>query len=155
MEPDTWLNDCREHYKHISIHVDDLLIASKYPQGSLDTLTKKYNFKLKGTDPISYHLGCDFGRNGDETRHLAPRKSIENIEECYCSIFGSKPKLIFMLPLDKCVYAELDSSKHLNQVGIHKNQSLVGAIKWSASLGRLDPNAAVATLASFRAKQKE
>ena len=50
--------------------------------------TNKHNFKLKVTDPISYHLGCDFGRNGDATLPFAPRKYVEKIEECYCSMFG-------------------------------------------------------------------
>ena len=31
----------------------------------VDTLTGKYKFKLKGTGPISYHLGCDFVRDKD------------------------------------------------------------------------------------------
>ena len=40
--------------------MDELLIESKSPQLIVDALTKKHNLKLKGTGPISYHLGCHF-----------------------------------------------------------------------------------------------
>ena len=93
MEIDTWLNDCGEHYEHIDVCVYAMLIESKNPQGAVDTLTKNHHFKLKGTVPISYYLGCDFGRDGDGTLHFAPRKSISKMEECYCIMFGSKPKI--------------------------------------------------------------
>ena len=56
MELYVCLKDFGEHHWHIAICVDDLLIASKYPQGVVDALTNKYHFKLKGTDNISYYL---------------------------------------------------------------------------------------------------
>ena len=51
-------------HEHIVICVDDLLIVSKSPQIILDALINKHKFKLKGTRNISYHLGCDFSRDG-------------------------------------------------------------------------------------------
>ena len=68
-----------------------------------------------GTDSMSYHLGCDFGRDGDGTLYFAPRKYIEKMEECYCSMFGSKPKQICMSPLENGDYPELDTSECLDQ----------------------------------------
>ena len=76
MEPDVWIKDCGNHYEHIAICVNDLLIASKDPHGTVDTLTSNHHFKLKGTGPMSYHLGCNFGRDRDETLYFAPRKFI-------------------------------------------------------------------------------
>ena len=57
IEPDTWLKDCGDHYEHIAFYVDDLLIASNDPKDLLDNVTNENNFELKGTSPISYHLG--------------------------------------------------------------------------------------------------
>ena len=62
-------------------------------------------------------------------------------------MFGSKPKLNVMSPLEKGDHPELDTSECLEQDGIQKYQSLVGAIQWEASLGRLDVNTVVMTLA--------
>ena len=74
-------------------------------------------------------------------------------EQCF-SILGSKPKIIFVSPLEKGVHPELCTSKCLDQDGIQKHQLLIGDIKWSASLGRLDINTAVMTLASFRSEPR-
>ena len=68
IKPNTWLRTYRkDHYDCISIHMDDLLIASKDPKSEMCILTNKHSFKLKGTGPISYHFGCDFGHDDDGT----------------------------------------------------------------------------------------
>jgi hypothetical protein len=41
------------------MYLDDLAISSKDPKAITDTLMNKYNFKLKGTGEIEYHLGND------------------------------------------------------------------------------------------------
>ena len=56
-EPDIWMRDKGDHYEHIAVYVDDLLIASRNAQSIIDSLTNEYKFKLKGTGPISFHLG--------------------------------------------------------------------------------------------------
>ena len=87
MEPDIWMRKVEDnnnpHYEHIAVYVDDLLIASKTPQAIVDLLTNDYKFKLKGTGPIKYHLGCDFARDELSTLCFAPRKHIEKMSEAY------------------------------------------------------------------------
>ena len=70
-------------------------MASKCPHGVVDALMKKHHLKLKGTCPMSYHLGCYFGSDGDGTSHFGPRKHIEKIEECYHIIFWVKKQTNF------------------------------------------------------------
>ena len=106
--------------------MDDLLIESKDPQRVVDALMNKHYFKLKGTGPISYHAGCDFAIDEDDTLHFAPRKCNEKIEECYHSMFGSNPKQTCVSPFEKGDHPELDTSHYLDQEGVHKYQSLVG-----------------------------
>ena len=53
---------------------------------------KERHFEIKGKDPMPYYLGCDFSRDENGTLHFAPMKHIEKIENCYHSMFGSKPK---------------------------------------------------------------
>ena len=64
-EPDIWMRDKGDHYEHISLCMDDLLIASKMPSSVIDDLENKHNFKLKGTQPVTFHLGCDFFHEED------------------------------------------------------------------------------------------
>ena len=155
MEPDIWLRECSDHYEYIAVYVDDLLIASKDPNNIISILTTKYKFKLKGTGPISYHLGCNFDRDENGTLCFAPRKYIEKMEDSFVNMFGSKPKQIYASPLEKGDHPELDTSEYLDQDSTQKYQSLIGAIQWAVSLGRLDVNTAVATLASFRAEPRK
>lgn len=120
MELGTWLKDCGDHYEHISVYVDDLLIASKDPKGLVDILTNEHKFKLKGTGPMLCHLGCDFARNDDGTLQFAPCKHIQKMIDCHFNMLGSKPKLNVISPLEKCNHPELDTSEYLDQDGMQK-----------------------------------
>ena len=60
-----------------------------------------------------------------------------------------------MSTLEKGNHLELDTHKCLDKHGIKKHQSLIGAIQWAESLGRLDANIAIMNLALFRAELRE
>ena len=113
MEPGMWLKYCGDHYEHIAVCADDLLIASKDTKGIVENLNDMHKFKLKGTVPVSYNLGCDFGRDGAGALHVAPCKHIEKIIDCHFNVFGSKPKLNTMSPLEKGDHSEICTSEHL------------------------------------------
>lgn len=70
-------------------------------------------------------------------------------------MFGSKPKQIYASPLKKGDHPGLDTSEYLDQDNTQKCQSIIGAIQWAVSLGRLDANTAAAVLASFRADPRK
>ena len=61
-EPDIWMRKNGEIYEYIAVYIDDLAITAKDPKGLCELLINKYKYKLKGTGPISFHLGCDFQR---------------------------------------------------------------------------------------------
>ena len=115
-EPDIWMRDVGDHYECIAVYVDDLLIASRNAQAIIDILTKEYNFKLKGTGPISFHLGCDFFRDDDGNMCYAPRKYIEKCLDTYKRLFGENPKK-YSSPLIKGDHPELDDSDLLAPEG--------------------------------------
>ena len=81
LDPQMWLKDCGENYECIAVCANDLLIASKDPQNTVDPLENKHHFKIKGTGPMSYHLGCDFVLDEDGTLNFEHRKHVENMEE--------------------------------------------------------------------------
>ena len=113
MDPDVWLcTHGEDHYEHIDVYVDDLLIASKEPKSETDVLTNKDYFKLKGTCPIFYHLSCAFGRDDDATLCFAPKKCACKVIDFYYSMLGTKPKLSFSFPLENGDHPELDASEH-------------------------------------------
>jgi hypothetical protein len=153
-ESDIWMRDKGDHWEYIAVYVDDLLIASKDPQAIIDMLKKDYNFKLKGTGPISFHLGCDFFRDEDGNLCYAPKKYIEKILDNYKRIFGANPQQK-MSPLVKGDHPELDTSPLLDDEKTRIYQSLIGALQWVIQIGRFDITTAVMTMSRFRAEPRE
>ena len=78
-EPDIWMRKNGNVYEYIAVYVDDLAIAAKDPKSIIAILTDKHKFKLKGTGPITYHLGCDFFREKDGTLCMAPNRYIDKM----------------------------------------------------------------------------
>jgi hypothetical protein len=151
MDSDIWMRDCKDHYEYIACYVDDLMIASKNPQKIIDALEGNPNdFKLKGTGPIFYHLGCDFFRDEDGTLCFGPRKYIDRMAMQYESMFGTKPKALYSSPLMANDHPEMDMTELLDDEGIHQYQSLIGTLQWTISLGRFDVATAVMTMSGFR-----
>ena len=76
-EDNIWMRDKGDHYEYISVYVDDLAIASRHAMGIIEELEKGQGFKLKGTGPITYHLGCDYKRDEDGTLAMGTVRYIE------------------------------------------------------------------------------
>jgi hypothetical protein len=150
-EPDIWMRKNTDRYEYIAVYVDDLALALTDPKSFVATLENKYNFKLKGTGPISYHLGMDFYRDEDGTLCIAPRKYIEKMISSYERMFGQAPKQNVSSPIEKGDHPELDETNILDDDGIKKYQSLIGALQWVITIGRFDVNTSVMTLSGFRA----
>ena len=154
-EDDIWMRDKRSHYEYIVRYVDDLLIVSSNPKSITDTLESKFKLKLKNTGPIKYHLGSNFDRDSDDhTLLMSPTKYIIRMLDNYTRMFGTLPKEV-ITPLVKGDHPELDATNELGVDGIKKYQSLLGALQWAVTLGRLDIACAVMTLSSFRAAPRE
>ena len=153
-EPDIWMRDRGDHYEYIAVYVDDLLLASRSPQVIIDALSNDHHFKLKGTGPVSFHLGCDFFRDEDGVLCFAPRKYIEKLMDNYKRIYGCNPKQVTS-PLVKGDHPELDTSELLDMDGIKIYQSLIGGLQWVIQIGRFDVSTAVMTLSRFRAAPRQ
>ena len=108
--------------------MDDLLIASKLPQTIVGVLIKIFKFKSKGTRPISYNLGCEFTRDGNNDLCLAPHRCMEKMSDSCVSFFSSNPKLTYYSLLEKVDHPELDTINFLDTDGIQRHQSLISAL---------------------------
>ena len=121
IEAGIWIRDCGDYYECIAVYIDNLLIATKNPESIVTTLTDAYEFKLKGTDAINYHLGCDFFRDNDRILCFVPQKHIEKIEGGYEAMFGCKPNAKVYSPLKKDDHPELDTLDFLDAYSIQKH----------------------------------
>jgi hypothetical protein len=153
-DKDIWMRRCKDHYEYIVVYVDDLGIASLVPQQIADTLLTIYGFKLKGTGPITFHLGNDYFRDRYGTLCFAPKKYIEKMLDTYVRLFGCKPRN-YSSPLEKGDHPELDDSDELDLDGIQQFQSMVGAMQWAVQIGRFDITTAVMSMASLRVNPRQ
>ncbi len=150
-EPDIWLRRNGNIYEYIATYVDDLALALKDPQKFVNTLSENYNFRLKGTGRITFHLGMDFFRDDDGVLCLKPEKYIEKMLDNYKRLFGENPKTNVTSPIEKGDHPELDDSELLDDKATTMYQSLLGALQWVISIGRFDVHTSVMMLPSFRA----
>lgn len=153
-EYDIWMRDRGDHYEYIAVYVDDLLICSKDPRKIISALEDDHKFKLKGTGPISFHLGCDFYRDTDGVLCYEPKKYINKMLDNYQRIFGCLPTKRAS-PLEANDHPELDTSELLDIEWTKIYQSLIGALQWVIQIGRWDISTAVMTLSRFRAAPRQ
>ena len=154
-EPDIWMRRAGDVYEYVAVYVDDLAIAAKNPQEIIDTLVNVHKFKLKGTGNIQFHLGMDFYRDDDNILCIAPIKYIKKMIMSYEQMFGKTPRTTAWSPLEKGDHPELDDSEFLNPEDTQKYQSLIGALQWAISIGRLDITTAIMTMSSFRTSPRK
>ena len=149
-EPDIWMRKSDNAYEYVAVYVDDLAIAMKDPEEFVKILEETYKFKTKGTGPITFHLGMDFFRDKDNTLCLSSTKYIEKLIMNYERMFGQTPKQNVSSPLEKGDHPETDTSELLDTKGIQMYQSMIGALQWMVTIGRLDITTAVMTMSGFR-----
>jgi hypothetical protein len=92
----------------------------------------------------------DFFRDDDNTMCVSPVKYIEKLTKNYERLFGDLPKQNVSSPLEKGANPELDTSELLDFQGIETYQSMIGALQWTVTIGRLDITTAVMTMSGFR-----
>ena len=132
------MRDKGDHYEYVAVYVDDLLIASRNPQEIIDWLEKKILFKLKGTGPISFHLGCDIFCNENNTLCIGPKSYIERLSMQYQSMFGKKPMTVYTSHLSGNDHPEINATLFLDDDGIMQYQSILGVLQWTITLGWID-----------------
>jgi hypothetical protein len=121
----------------------------KNPKEFTDILETKHKFKLKGTGPITFHLGMDFTRDDDNTLCISPIKYKEKIIKNYEKLFGMKPSQNVSSPLDKGDHPELDTSELCNEEQISQYQSMIGSLQWIVTIRRFDKHTVVVTMLGF------
>ena len=126
-DPDVWMRPAEDNscYDYITVNVDDLAISAKNPKKITDDLQFKHHFKLKGTGPLTHHLGCTYTRDPDGTHVVDPTKYMVKILDTYKHTFGSKTKKARLLH-EESDHPELGTSEQCNDEQIRQYQTIIG-----------------------------
>jgi hypothetical protein len=149
-EPDIWMRLNGNLYEYVATYVDNLCLGMLDLKSFTDTLQKKYNFKLKGTGPINFHLGQSFSWNDDGEMEISAKHYVDKMIDTYVQLYGEKPRKASS-PLEQNDHPEMDDSPFLGQDETQQFQSLIGAMQWAVLIGTIDIATAVMSLSSFRA----
>ena len=135
--------------------VDDTLTALKNPKEFHKSLKADPWFhKLKNVEEPKCHLGGDFFHDKDGHHCHGAQTCIERLVDNCKLMFGELPTE-HHAPMDKDDKPELDESPILDDDGIRKFQSLIGAVQWTISLCRFDVLHSVMSLGRFRAAPRQ
>ena len=128
----------------------------KDPQSLINQLqAEPYNFKLKGSGLLNFHLGCGFHRDSTGTVCMDPGKYTDQMIEAYVQNFGVKPDIKHRPPLQKGDYPELDTIPFLDEEGTEIYQSLIECDQWNISIGRIDTHSAFMSMSRYRSALRE
>jgi hypothetical protein len=106
--------------------------------------------KLKGPGPIDFHLGQSFSRNDEGEMEISAKHYVDKMIDTYVQLYGEKPSKSSS-SIEQNDHPEMDDSPFLGQDEMQQFQSLIGAMQWAVSIGRLDITTAIMSLSSFRA----
>jgi hypothetical protein len=95
-EPDIWMRLNGDLYEYVATYVDDLCLGMLDPKSFTDTLQKKYNFKLKGTGPIDFHLGQSFSRNDDGEMEISAKCYVDKMIDTYVQLLWGETQESFI-----------------------------------------------------------
>jgi hypothetical protein len=95
-EADIWMRLNGNLYEYVATYVDDICLGMLDPKSFTDTLQKKYNFKLKGTGPIDFHLGQSFSWNDDGEMEISAKWYVDKMIDTYIQLYGEKPRKLHL-----------------------------------------------------------
>ena len=148
-----WLkkNNKLNLYEYIAVYVYDLCIAAQNPREIINILKSKYNLKVKGDGPLTYHLGAHYFQDPDGTLVSQPKKYIEKLKWTYVRLFNTEPSK----GLQTTPQLILDTSEILEGHEVNHYLTMVGQPQWLIILGRFDIQAQVITMSRFRAQPRQ
>ena len=142
-------------YEYIAVYVDDLCIAEQNPTELINILKSKYQLKVKGDGPLTYHLGADYFHDPDGTMVCQPKKYIEKLKKTNIRLFNTEPSKGLKTPLEKNDHPELDTSDILVGQQVNHYLTMVGQLQWLIALGRFDIQAQVTSMSRFRPQSRQ
>jgi hypothetical protein len=162
-DPDVWMRPANKrngspYYEYIFVYVDDLLVISESPKRILQGINQVYRMKEGSiTIPELYlcaqikqlrfpDLPNEISWSMSAERYL--KEAIRNLKQDLLKINKRLPTNV-PTPLSSGYRPELDMSAPLDDDFTTWFQKLVGILRWSIELGRIDIHLSVALLAQY------
>ena len=146
-DPDVWLRSSGTYYDVILVYVNNTLIFAKNPKSTMDELGKLYELKPESVKVPDIYLGANMEKvqlpDGKVEWAMGSRSYVKNaikVVEALVTEDDPNAKLTTTArnPFPTGYKPELDVTPELNdELGLQFLQ-LVGILRWTIELGRLD-----------------
>ena len=165
-DPDVWMRpaikpDGEQYYEYILVYVDDILCISHKPLEPMNEIHRDMKFKNNKIIPPEFYLGGKLERkelNGKKMWTLTSRDyvkaAINNVEETL------KRKGMVLptradTPMMMSYHPELDESNELDENETTWFQELIGILRWSVEIGRVDILTELSLLSAYQASPRQ
>jgi hypothetical protein len=168
-DPDLWIRDTTKgdstkYYEYLTIYVDDILCISEHPELTMNEMAKLYHLKDNTVGkPTTYLVAIvvEYILPDDRSKicwgfssHKYATEVVWTVELELSKVNTSLSQSV-MTRFSSGYCPELDISPLLPPAKATYFQNLIGILRWSIELGRLDIHAHVAMLSSFLAAPRE
>jgi hypothetical protein len=150
-DPDVWYRaECKpngfEYYGYVLVYVDDILVISHAPKGTMESIAKFYRLKDGYASPTRY-LGATIRKwriLGDEDASHWGLSSDEYIKQAIANVElelereGKRLQGRYSTPMSTNYRPELDFSPFLSDAASTYYIELIGILRWAVELGRID-----------------
>jgi hypothetical protein len=169
-DPDLWMKpECDtagdKYYSYILCYVDDILVVHHDADKVLDRVGKFFMLKPESVGKPNVYLGAKLREhqcpNGVNAWTMSPSKYVqEAVKNCHKHLkenFDGKYSLPKTAPnaFPYNYEPELDTSTPLDPETASYYMSLVGILRWTVEIGRIDVATEVSLLSSFMAYPRE
>ena len=163
-DPDVWLrpavhNDGSTYYEYLLLYVDDVLAISKHPRSCLEEINQYFPLKPGSIGDPKFYLGTKISKVRLPNQVIAwafsSSKYIKSSVENLAKILKEKKLKLSSKKMDAPISngyrPEMDVSDELNSEDAQLFQSLIGILRWTVEIGRIDICAEVSMLSSHLA----
>ena len=162
VDPDVWMRpatkpDGEEYYEYVLVYVDDILAISHDAKSVMDNI--QVNFKIKNgkVEPPEMYLGAKLKRRQlgnyecwTMSSYDYVQAAIKNVQEKLSKANRKLPKRA-PTPMTSDYRPELDATEELDAEETQYYQELIGILRWTTEIGRVDILTEVAMLSSYQA----
>jgi Reverse transcriptase (RNA-dependent DNA polymerase) len=161
-DPDVWYRpaikpDGTEYYEYILVYVDDIFAISNNPKQAMDQIQELFKFKNDEVKTPDMYLGAKLEKrliNGVVCWTMSSLQyvsaAIDNVEK-KLQDQGRKLPTKCGTPMSHKYRPEEDISDELEGTEVTYYQELIGVLRWSVELGRVDIAMEVSMLSSHMA----
>jgi hypothetical protein len=164
-DPDVWIRSAVDqrslYYEMVLVYVDDILCISKDTKSIMDQIAQTYRLKEGSVQLPERYLGANIEKwTFQDGRHLWSmsaksyiKSAIENIESK--DEFNHKLRTGAHRPMKADYCPEIDVTPILPTTLASYFQGLIGVLRWTCELGRVDILPEVSMLSSHNALPRE